>query len=106
MALSAFGAHALNTRAVITKYNECLRLAKYASNFPECWFLPRALAKIPNAAASFIGRIGRMEEMQMGDQGVQFQSSMLQICKVIAWIGEESGDQEQIALANRFSFLS
>jgi hypothetical protein len=99
MALSAFGAHALNTRAVISKYNECLRLANYASNFPERWFLPRALAKIPSAAASFIGRVGRMEEMQMGDQGVQFQSSMLQICKLIAWIGEESGDQEPIALA-------
>jgi hypothetical protein len=106
MALSAFGAHALNTRAVIAKYNECLRLAKYASDFPERWFLPRALAKIPNAAASFVGRIGRMEEMQMGDQGVQFQSSMHQICKLIAWIGEESGDQEQIALAIGVSLLS
>jgi hypothetical protein len=106
MALNAFGAHALNTRAVIAKYNECLRLAQYASNFPERWFLPRALAKIPNAAASFIGRIGRMEEMQMGDQGVQFQSSMLQVCKLIAWIGEESGDQEQIALAIGGALLS
>jgi hypothetical protein len=106
MALTALGAHALSTRAVIAKYNQCLRLAKIASNFPGRWFLPRALAKITNAAASFIGRIGRMEETQMGDQGVQFQSSMLQICKLIAWIGEESGDQENIALAIGCSLLA
>ena len=106
MALNAFGAHALNTRAVIAKYNQCLRLARYASNSPERWFLPRALAKIPNAAASFISRIGRMEEMQMGEQEGQFRSSMLQICKLIAWIGEESGDQEYIAMAIGASILS
>jgi len=106
MVLSAFAAHALSTRAVIAKYNQCLRLARYASNFQGRWFLPRALAKIPNAVASFIGRIGRMEETQMGDQGVQFQSSILQVCKLIAWIGEESRDQEGIALAIGCSILA
>jgi hypothetical protein len=84
---------------VIAKYNHCLRLARCASSFQGRWFLTRALAKIPQAAASFIGRIGRMEETEMGEAGVQFQSSILQVCKLIAWIGEESEDQEAIALA-------
>ena len=35
----------------------------------------------------------------MGEAGVQFQSSILQVCKLIAWIGEESGDEEVIAMA-------
>ena len=99
MALNAFAAQALSTRAVIRKYNQCLRLVRYASDFRGRWFLPRALAKIPMAAASFIARIGRMEEMQFGDGGAQFRSSVLSIAKLIAQIGEESGDQEAISLA-------
>lgn len=99
MALNAFAAQALSTGAVIRKYNQCLRLVRYAGNFRGRWFLPRALAKIPMAAASFIARIGRMEEMQFGDGGAQFRSSVLSIAKLIAQIGDESGDQEAISLA-------
>jgi len=99
MALNVFAAHALSTRAVIKKYKQCLRLVRYAANFRGRWFLPRALAKIPMAAASFIARIGRMEEAQLGDGGAQFRSSVLSIAKLIAQIGEESGDQEAISLA-------
>lgn len=99
MELNAFAAHALSTRAVIKKYNQCLRLASIASDSPMRWFLARALAKIPHAAASFIARIGGMEETQMGEEGVQFQASILQVCKLIARLGEESGDQEAIGLA-------
>jgi hypothetical protein len=99
MALNAFAAQALSTRAVIKKYNQCLRLARYASDFRGRWFLPRALSKIPMAAASFIARIGHMEEMQLGDKGAQFRSSVLSIAKLIAQIGEESGEQEAISLA-------
>jgi hypothetical protein len=99
MALNAFAAQALSTRAVIKKYNQCLRLVRYASDFRGRWFLPRALSKIPMAAASFIARIGHMEETQLGDKGAQFRSSVLSIAKLIAQIGEESGDQEAISLA-------
>lgn len=99
MALNAFAAQALSTRAVIKKYNQCLRLVTCASNFRGRWSLPRALAKIPMAAASFIGRIGRMEELQLGDGGEQFRSSVLAIARLIVQIGEESGDQEAISLA-------
>jgi hypothetical protein len=105
MELSAYAAHALSTARVIAKYNQCLRLAKYASNFSGRWFLPRALIRIPQAAASFIARIGRMEEMELGPSGTQFQSSIQQISKLIASIGEASGDQEAIALAIGTSLL-
>jgi hypothetical protein len=99
MALNVYAAHSHSTMRVIAKYNQCLRLARYASSFHGRWFLPRALSRIPQAAASFIGRIGRMEESELGEAGTRFQSSILQISKLIAWIGEESGDQEAIALA-------
>lgn len=99
MVLNTFAAQALSTRAVIKKYNQCLRLVTYAAHFRGRWFLPRALAKIPMAAASFIARIGHMEELQLGDGGEQFRSSVLAIAKLIAQIGEESGDQEAISLA-------
>jgi hypothetical protein len=99
MALNALAAQALSTRAVIKKFNQCLRLVSYSASFRGRWFLPRALSKIPMAAASFIARIGQMEEMQLGDKGAQFRSSVLSIAKLIAQIGEESGDQEAISLA-------
>jgi hypothetical protein len=35
----------------------------------------------------------------VGERGVQFQASILQVCKLIAWLGEESGDQEAIGMA-------
>lgn len=98
MELNTYAALALNTRRVIAKYNQCLRLARFASRSQGRWILPRALAKIPQAAASFIARIGRMEEIEIGETGTEFQSSVLQVCKLIAWIGEESGDEEAIAL--------
>jgi hypothetical protein len=99
MALNVYAAHALSTRHVIAKYNQCLRLVRFASRFKGRWFLSRALVRIPQAAASFVARIGRMEESEMGEVGTQFQSSILQISKLIALIGEESGDQEAIAIA-------
>ena len=99
MELNIYAAHARSTMRVIAKYNQCLRLAKYASRFPGRSFLPGALVRIPQAAASFVARVGRMEEMELGPMGTQFQSSILQISKLIARIGEESGEQEVIALA-------
>lgn len=99
MALNAFAAQALSTRAVIKKYNQCMRLVGHAVHFRGRWFLPRALSKIPIAAASFIARIGHMDGLQLGDTGARFRSSVLSIAKLIAQIGEESGDQQAIALA-------
>ena len=99
MELNIYAAHARSTMRVIAKYNQCLRLAKYASRFPGRSFLPSALVRIAQAAASFVARVGRMEEMELGPMGTQFQSSILQISKLIARIGEESGEQEVIALA-------
>jgi Domain of unknown function (DUF4365) len=99
MALQMKAAHALNTMRFVAKYNQCVRLARYASNFKGRWVLPLALTRIVQASASFIARIGTMDVTEMGETAAQFRSSSLQICTLIAWIGEESGDQEAIGLA-------
>ena len=99
MGMKAYVDHALSTMRVVAKYNQCLRLAKCASNFRGRWILPGALVKIVQAAASFVGRIGRLRETGMEGAAAKFQSSILQICKLAAWIAEESGDQEAMALA-------
>jgi hypothetical protein len=99
MALKSYADLAVSTQHLITKYNQCLRLASYVANFRGRWALSRALYKIVQSAASFIGRMGRMDAMELGGAAPQFRSSALQICKLIAWIGEESEDQEAIALA-------
>lgn len=96
MALRLYQSQAASTSRVVDKYNQCLRLARYASNFKGRWVLPRALSRIVQSAAPFVGRL---EFTGIGDPGGQLKTSILQISKLIAWIGEESGDEEAIALA-------
>jgi len=105
MAPSVYAAHVVSTQRVIAKYNQCLRLARYASDFRGRWILPRALARIVQSAASFISRIGRLQFTETDGTASQFHSSALQVCKLMAWIGEESGDQEAIALATSAALL-
>lgn len=101
MALGVFAAHVSSTHQVIAKYNQCLRLAKYAANFRGRWVLSRALIRIVQAAGSFIGRL----EFTGVGGGAEFHASILQICKLVAWIGHESGDDEAIALAASAALL-
>ena len=96
MALNVYAAHAHSTKRMVAKYNQCLRLASYAANFRGRWALPRALLRIVQSSAFFIARV---ESKALGETGNQFSSSALQICKLMAWIAEESGDEEAIALA-------
>jgi len=65
------------------------------------WVLPRALIRIVQAAGSFIGRL----EFTGVGGGAEFHTSILQICKLVAWIGHESGDDEAIALAASAALL-
>jgi len=105
MAPSVYAAHVISTQRVIAKYNQCLRLARFASDFKGRWVLPVALARIVQSAGSFIGRIGRLRFTEIDGTASQFHSSALQICKLIAWIGEESGDPNAIALATNTALL-
>ena len=106
MAVGVYAAHAISTQRVIAKYNQCLRLAKYASHFRGRWVLPHALVRIIESAATFISLIGRFKFTKIEGAADQFHSTALQVCKLIAWIGEESGDEEAIALAASASLLA
>jgi hypothetical protein len=50
--LSLYAEHALSTRRIVLKYNQCVRLARYASTFHGRWVLPNALVRISHAMAS------------------------------------------------------
>jgi hypothetical protein len=71
--------------------------------------LPRALVKVVQAAAPFIARAGRLGLLglpELSGPASQYRSSALQICKLMAWIAEESGDQEAIALSTSAALLT
>ena len=96
MALSAYAAQAASTRRVLAKYSQCLRLAEYAAHFPGRWMLPKALLRIVESASPFIVRV---ESKALHGANHYLSSTALQVCKLMARIAEESGDQEAIALA-------
>jgi hypothetical protein len=81
---------------VIAKYNQCLLLARYAANSPHRWALVRALPRIVNAIGFYTSILSWEENLGLQEGIAQ---SALQICKLAAWIGTETGDLEAVALA-------
>jgi hypothetical protein len=87
--LNLYADHALCTRQIILKYNQCVRLARYASTFHGRWVLPDALARIGHAMASYVAS-RRFRKLDCDG----FSSSLFQISNLIAWIAEESGGND------------
>jgi hypothetical protein len=83
-------------RAVTNKYNQCVRLARLAASYQERWALGRALSDIVKAIAHFIGTL-RLEKNI--DMEARYTESALQISKLAAWIGTESGDLDGVVIA-------
>jgi hypothetical protein len=77
-------------RAVTLKYNQCIRLARYAANSEHRWALPEALLRIPVAMGVFVVRL-RLEELTAAAE--HYSASGLQICKLVAWICDENNDE-------------
>ena len=84
------------TKQIISKYNRCVRLARYASTYRDRWMLGRALTNIVNAILPYLTTLhfeGNKEAQE------RFEASALQLCKVAQWIAEETGDDEAKILA-------
>ncbi len=95
-ALHIYARRSVLTKQIVFKYNRCLRLARHATNYPDRWMLGRALGRIVKGAAHYLITLhaeGNVEAEKA------FAQSALQICKLSAWICEETGDGEGAVLA-------
>lgn len=84
------------TRRISFKYNQCVRLARYAVNYRERWVLGRALTNIVNATGGYLVTLHSENRTEIAQA---FATSALQICKVAARICDETGDAEGAVMA-------
>jgi len=96
MVLGLYARRSVSTKRIVSKYNRCIRLARYAANYPDRWVLGRALTNIVNAIGPYIITVIAEGNFEAEHALVQ---SALQICKLAAWISNETGDLEAIELA-------
>jgi hypothetical protein len=96
LALSLFAERSEVTRRVVAKYNQCLRLVRYAANYPGRWMLSRALVGIVNEIGHFLVTL-RSENKPATAKA--FSRSAFRICKLSAWISEDAHDEEGTAFA-------
>ncbi len=90
MALGLYARRAALTQRIVSKYNQCVRLARYTANYPDRWMLGRAIQRIVKAIAPYLPTLradGYEESLKA------FARSALQICKASAWICEERAMQ-------------
>jgi hypothetical protein len=95
MALGLYARRAVVTSRIVSEYKRCVRLARYAANYPDRWALGRALTTIVRAIGRYLVTL-RSENKLEAEQS--FATSALQISKLAAWISEETGDAEGVVL--------
>jgi hypothetical protein len=95
VALSIYARRSANTKRLVRKYNQCLRLARYAASYRDRWMLGRALTYIVSPIGEYLITLTRENT---GPAPEAFARSALQICKLAAWICEETGDAEGVVL--------
>lgn len=95
-ALGLYAHKSVLTRRIAIKYNQCLRLARYATNYPDRWMLGRAALKIVHGIGKYIVTLDSEKNVEAARAYAQ---SALQVCKVSAWICEETGDGQGVVLA-------
>jgi hypothetical protein len=96
MALRLYAERVELTQLIVSKYNRCVRLTRYATNYPDRWMLGLAILRIVKAIAPYLITLSADGNV---DSEKAFARSALQICKASAWICEETGDGEGVVLA-------
>jgi hypothetical protein len=96
MALGLYVRRSAITRHIVSRYNRCIRLTRYATTYPDRWMLGRALTRIVIAIGTYLVTL-HSEEYVEAEKA--FAQSALQISKSSAWICEETGDGEGVVLA-------
>jgi hypothetical protein len=95
MVLGLYAKRSEITRRIVFKYNQCLRLVRYAANYPDRWVLGRALTRVVNGIGRYLVTL-RSENQLEAEQA--FAKSALQICKLAVWICSETGDPEGVVM--------
>ena len=96
MVLGFYARRSVLTRRIVSKYNRCVRLVRYAVNYPDRWVLGRALPSIVNAMAPYLITMNWEKNFEAERA---FAHSVLQISKVAAWICGETNDPQGVELA-------
>ena len=81
---------------IVAKYNQCLRLVRYAANYADRWILSRPLVGIVHALGHFLVTLRSENKIAVANV---FAQSAFRICKLAAWISEDAGDEEGMAFA-------
>jgi hypothetical protein len=95
LALGLYARRSVFTRNILFKYNQCVRLAGYAANYPDRWMLGRALANIPRALGVYMVTLRAEKKVEVEKL---FFESALRILKLAVWICQETGDSTGVAL--------
>jgi len=95
LALGLYARRSVVASRIVSEYNRCLRLARYAASYPDRWVLGRALTAIVRAIGHYLVTL-RSENKLEAEQ--MFAKSALQVSKLAAWISEEAGDSEGVVL--------
>jgi hypothetical protein len=103
MVLGLYARRSVLTRRIVSKYNQCVRLARYAANYPNRWALGRALTSTVNAVGPYILTLKAEKNLEAAGA---LERSALQICKLAGWISQETGDLTGIVLAIISSLLT
>jgi Domain of unknown function (DUF4365) len=94
--------HLNSTHRIIKKYNQCVRLARYASKSRYRWALPNALLRVVEGVVYFI--LTLKEEGQL-DTARVYQASAMQFCRLAVWIAEQNHDDATLSAATTVVML-
>ncbi|MGB7984710.1 MAG: DUF4365 domain-containing protein [Terracidiphilus sp.] len=94
--LNIYARRAWLARAIHNKYNQCVRLARYAAKSEDPWLLGRGLIGVTNALSVYLGILRIEEQSEVHDSFIR---SSLQICKLSAWISAQTRDENGIGMA-------
>jgi hypothetical protein len=83
-----------NMTRIIKKYNQCVRLARLASNSTHRWAVPTALLRVVQSIGPLILRL-RMEGQM--DAAKSYTASAMQLCRLAAWIAELNRDDDVLS---------
>jgi hypothetical protein len=83
-----------STNRIVHKYNQCLRLVRYAANSRDRWALPMALTRIVESLGTFLIRLRDEGQTESANQ---YTESAFQICHLAAWIAERNQDEASLS---------